>query len=299
VEVSTFQLERIADFTPHIALILNLSPDHLDRHGSFEAYKKLKYRITENQTKSDFLILNAQDNESIADNVQTAATKLFFTTEDTTDNAAWVADGELFISKNGRGLRVLSARDIRIPGPHNLQNAAAAVAATMLFDVDVDVMARVLKKFPGVEHRLESVARVAGIDFVNDSKATNVDSVSYALRSIDTPIHLIAGGRDKGASYEPLVTHGRGRISSIVLIGEARDKMFNTLGQQFAVQFAESLEDAVKICFAQARPGDTVLLSPGCASFDMFDNFEHRGRVFKEAVQNLRNGKNRDETVAR
>ena len=298
VEVSTFQLERIADFAPHIALILNLSPDHLDRHGSFEAYKKLKYRITENQTKSDFLILNAQDNESIADNIQTEAAKLFFTTEGTTDSAAWVADGDLFVAQSGRGLRVISARDIRIPGPHNLQNAAAAVAAAGLFNVDVDVMARVLKNFPGVEHRLETVARVAGIDFVNDSKATNVDSVSYALRSINTPIHLIAGGRDKGASYEPLLTHGRGRISSIVLIGEAKDKMFDTLGRHFAVQFAESLEEAVRTSFAQARPGDTVLLSPGCASFDMFDNFEQRGKVFKAAVAELRSDRKENETIS-
>ncbi|MDH3938992.1 MAG: UDP-N-acetylmuramoyl-L-alanine--D-glutamate ligase, partial [candidate division Zixibacteria bacterium] len=174
VEVSTFQLERIADFNPHIALILNLSPDHLDRHGSFDAYKKLKYRITENQTENDFLILNAQDNEIIADNVQTAATKMFFTTEETTDNAVWVSGGDLFLALSGRGSRVVSARDIRIPGPHNLQNAAAAVAVAGLIGVDVEVMARVLKKFPGVEHRLESVARVAGIDFINDSKATNV-----------------------------------------------------------------------------------------------------------------------------
>lgn len=297
VEVSTFQLERIADFAPHVALILNLSPDHLDRHGSFDAYKQLKYRITENQTETDFLILNAQDIEITADNVQSAATKLFFTTEGTTDNAVRVVDGDLFLTLSGRGSRVVSARDIRIPGPHNLQNAAAACVAAGLFDVDVDVMAQVLKKFPGVEHRLESVARVAGIDFVNDSKATNVDSVCYALRSIDTPIHLIAGGRDKGVSYEPLVTNGRGRISSIVLIGEAKDKMFDTLGRHFAVQFAESLEAAVRTSFAQARPGDTVLLSPACASFDMFDNFEQRGMAFKTAVAELRSDRKENETI--
>lgn len=297
VEVSTFQLERIADFAPNVALILNLSPDHLDRHGSFDAYKQLKYRITENQTESDFLILNSQDKEITADNVQTAASKLFFTTEGGTDHAVWVSGGDLFLAQSGRGMRVVSARDIRIPGPHNLQNAAAAVAAAGLFEVDLDIMARVLKEFPGVEHRLESVARVAGIRFVNDSKATNVDSVCSALRSIDTPIHLVAGGRDKGASYEPMVTAGRGRISSIVLIGEARDKMFDTLGRHFAVQFAESLEEAVRTSFAQAQPGETVLLSPGCASFDMFDNFEQRGNAFKEAVAGLRSDRKENETI--
>ncbi|MDH3939309.1 MAG: UDP-N-acetylmuramoyl-L-alanine--D-glutamate ligase, partial [candidate division Zixibacteria bacterium] len=138
----------------------------------------------------------------------------------------------------------------------------------------------------------------AGIAFINDSKATNVDSVCYALRSIDTPIHLIAGGRDKGASYEPLSTYGRGRISSVVLIGEAKDKMFDSLGRNFAVQFAESLEAAVRTSFAQARPGETVLLSPGCASFDMFDNYEQRGKAFKTAVAELRSDRKENETIS-
>jgi len=297
VEVSTFQLERIADFAPHVAMILNLSPDHLDRHGSFEAYKSLKYRITENQTGDDFLILNAQDREIMGDNIMSSAQKLYFTTEGEVEQGAWIQQGELCLAEGGRGSRIIAARDIRIPGPHNLQNAAAAVTAAALFDVEPETMARVLRTFPGVEHRLESVARVAGISFVNDSKATNVDSVCYALRSIDTPIHLIAGGRDKGAPYQPLVELGKGRIAGVVLIGEAKEKMYETLGRHFPTQFADSLEEAVKISFAQARPGDTVLLSPGCASFDMFDNFEQRGRRFKQAVADLKRDRKENETV--
>ncbi len=297
VEVSTFQLERIADFAPRVAMILNLSPDHLDRHGSFEAYKNLKYRITENQKRDDYLILNAQDKEIMGDNVMTVADKLYFTTEGEVEHGAFVKQGDLCIAQGGRGLRIVSARDIRIPGPHNLQNAAAAVTAATLFDVDPAIMARVLKTFPGVEHRLESVARVAGIDFVNDSKATNVDAVCYALRSINTRIHLIAGGRDKGASYQPLSEYGRGRIASIVLIGEAQEKMYDSLGRHFPTQFADSLEEAVKVSFAQARPGDTVLLSPACASFDMFDNFEQRGKSFKAAVADLKRDRKENETT--
>ena len=172
------------------------------------------------------------------------------------------------------------------------------MTAATLFDVDPAIMARVLKTFPGVEHRLESVSRVAGIDFINDSKATNVDSVCYALRSINTRIHLIAGGRDKGASYQPLLEYGRGRIASIVLIGEAKEKMYDSLGRHFPTQFAGSLEEAVKVSFAQARPGDTVLLSPACASFDMFDNFEQRGKLFKAAVADLKRDRKENETIA-
>jgi len=297
VEVSTFQLERIADFAPHVAMILNLSPDHLDRHGSFEAYKSLKYRITENQTNNDYLILNAQDREIMGDNVTSGARKIYFSAEGVVEQGAYVRQGELCMAHGGRGLRIIAAREIRIPGPHNLQNAAAAVAAAALFDVDPEIMARVLRTFPGVEHRLESVARVAGIEFINDSKATNVDSVCYALRSIDSPIHLIAGGRDKGAPYQPLAALGRGRIAGVVLIGEAKEKMYDTLGRHFPTQFADSLEEAVKISFAQARPGDTVLLSPGCASFDMFNNFEQRGKRFKEAVADLKRDRKENETV--
>jgi UDP-N-acetylmuramoylalanine--D-glutamate ligase len=157
----------------------------------------------------------------------------------------------------------------------------------------------VLVSFPGVEHRLERAGVVAGVTFINDSKATNIDSVRWALRSMETPVFLILGGRDKGAEFEPVAEIGRGKIRAIVAIGEAREKIFNALGRAIPTQFAESLADAVRLCFEMAHPGETVLLSPGCASFDMFDNYEHRGRVFKQIVANLRNGKSLDETVAR
>ncbi len=155
-----------------------------------------------------------------------------------------------------------------------------------------------LRTFPGVEHRLEQIGRVAGVSFINDSKATNVDSVCWALRSIDTPIYLIAGGRDKGSSYEPLIKWGQGKVRSVIAIGEAKDKIFNALGKAFPIEFADSLEKAVQKGFELAHPGETVLLSPACASFDMFENFEHRGRVFKEAVARLKNGIKKNETVS-
>ena len=291
VEVSNFQLETISDFKPHIAMILNLSPDHLDRHGTFEAYKEAKYRITENQTESDYLILNQDDPGTNPDEIKTAAKVLTFSVNDNNESAAFMRDRKLCLIVDGMPEEVISCDDILIPGPHNLQNSAAAIVAANIFGISKNVLKMVLNTFPGVEHRLERLNSVAGINFINDSKATNVDSVCYALQSVDTPLYLIAGGRDKGSPYEPLIPYGKNKIKGIIAIGEAKEKLMNALGRNFPVQFAESMEEAVEICFDMAYPGETVLLSPACASFDMFENFEHRGRVFKTVVANLKNGK--------
>jgi UDP-N-acetylmuramoylalanine--D-glutamate ligase len=288
LEISTFQLERIETFAPHIALILNLTPDHLDRHGTFEAYKKLKYRIAENQDPDDYLILNRQDKDSMTDEIDTRARRLTFSIEDTDDTATLVSDGKLYLREGQKVVPVLGVDEIGIPGPHNLQNASAAVAAASLLGVSPEVMADALRRFPGVEHRLERVDRVAGIEFINDSKATNVDSVTYALRSIDKPIWLIAGGKGKGASYTPIAEFGRDKIKGLVLIGQARQEIFDELGKAFPTEFAESLQEAVRVAFDKAEAGDAILLSPACASFDMFESYEQRGHVFKKAVASLR-----------
>lgn len=297
VEVSNFQLETIADFKPDIAMILNLTPDHLDRHGSFEAYKDAKYRITENQLKEDHLLLNLDSLELMSDKITTEATVHLFSTSSSNEAAVFVEKDTLCWRGQYGTVPIIKTTDIMIPGPHNLQNAAASVCAAMLCGIKPDVAERVLATFAGVEHRLENLGRVAGVSFINDSKATNVDSVCWALQSIDTPIYLIAGGRDKGAPYAPLIKHGKNKIKGILVLGEARDKLFNELGHSFPVVIVDSLEDAVKKGFEMAYPGETVLLSPGCASFDMFDNFEHRGKVFKSAVANLKNGKGKNETI--
>ncbi len=296
VEVSTFQLERIADLKPDVAMILNLAPDHLDRHGTYGAYKRLKYRITENQTSDDVLILNEHDNDSMTDPIESKAQRVLFSAEASDKAGAYVQGGFLRSRHGSDDDQVIAEKEIGIPGPHNLQNAAAATCAARILDVEPEVIGQTLAQFKGVEHRLEMVDRVAGISFVNDSKATNVDSVTYALRSIKNPIHLIAGGRGKGAPYAPIAKYGRDRIKQLVLIGEARETMFDELGKAFPTQFANSLEEAVKICFESALPGETVLLSPACASFDMFETYEHRGRVFKHAVAALRND-TKDATV--
>lgn len=298
VEVSTFQLETIADFKPHVALILNLTADHLDRHGSFEEYKSLKYRVTENQAADDFLVLNMDDAEIIGDSVATPAQKVFFTARDMPEAAAFVRDSYLYVKYGQTESRIIKCSDILIPGPHNLQNAAAAACVATLFEIPAPTIEKVLRSFPGVEHRLEKVGRVAGVNFINDSKATNVDSVCWALRSINTPIYLIAGGRDKGNNYEPLIECGRDKVRGLIAVGEAKEKIFSALAKAFPVQFADSLEEAVRKSFELAHPGETVLLSPGCASFDMFENFEHRGHVFKAAVMRLKNGAKKNETVS-
>ena len=300
VEVSSFQLEAIADFRPHVAVILNVTPDHLDRHGSFDAYRDAKFRIAENQTRDDYLILNIEDPELAKSKVRTEAKTLWFSTrKDDPSSMTFVRDGLLWSRFEGHELAVIKCSEIGILGPHNLQNAAAAVAVGTVFGLPAPAIAQALRHFPGVEHRLEKVGMVAGVTFINDSKATNVDSVCVAIRSMVTPTYLILGGRDKGAPYAPIIEAGSKVIKGLIVIGESRDKIFGELGKSFPTLFAETLEEAVARGFEQAHPGETVLLSPGCASFDMFDNFEHRGRVFKQAVKSLKNGKSKGETVSR
>ncbi|UCC45706.1 MAG: UDP-N-acetylmuramoyl-L-alanine--D-glutamate ligase [Candidatus Zixiibacteriota bacterium] len=298
VEVSTFQLETIESFRPKVAVILNLTPDHLDRHGSFDIYRKLKHRITENQVAGDYLILNRDDPETMAEVPQSAAGRLFFSLSHTEGVASYVEDDALHVLLGHESTGIIDCRDILMPGRHNLQNAAAATLAASLFDVHASIISRVLESFPGVEHRLESLGRVAGVKFYNDSKATNVSSVCVALEAVEEPVYLICGGRDKGSSYDPIAEAGRNKIKGLIVIGEAREKIVAALGKAFEVQLAATLEEAVEAAFEAARPGDAVLLSPGCASFDMFENFEERGHVFKAAVQALTRNSNTNETVS-
>ena len=290
LEVSNFQLEAIEEFAPHIAMILNLTPDHLDRYDGFEDYCKAKYRIAENQRATDYLILNADDPVIDRTTITTDAQKIYFSTARPLPIGVSQRGKSLIGTVGGNEYNIIDINQIRIPGPHNLQNAAAASLAGLLLGIKPEAIAEALKTFPGVPHRMEDAGTVAGIRFVNDSKATNVDSVCYAIRSIDTPIILIGGGRDKGGSYQPIADYGKGKIKEIILIGEAREKMFNALGKIFPVQFAVSMEEAVKKAFEAASPGETVLLSPACSSFDMFKNYEQRGEVFKQLVAGLKNG---------
>ena len=298
VEVSSFQLETVADFRPHAAVILNITPDHLDRHGTMENYKRTKFRITENQGPKEFFITNRDDIELAGASSTSQATKLQFSIKDDKLANTFVRDNALWIRFTGKETRVTSVDEITIAGPHNLQNAAAAVALAMTQEVPVTAMAKALKSFPGVEHRLEKAGVVAGITFINDSKATNVDSVVVAIRSMRTPTYIIMGGRHKGAPYTPIIEVGKPVLKGVIAIGESREKIFNDLGKTFPVIFTSTLEEAVHKGFELAHPGETVLLSPGYSSFDMFENFEHRGQVFKQTVASLKNGKKKSEPVS-
>lgn len=286
-EISSFQLEAIRDFRPAVAVLLNVTEDHLDRHGTIEEYTRLKGRLFENQSENDYAVLNYDCN--ICRKVGS----------DLKSNAVWISQnfagkmpgvylrfGEILSTLSGEELVGLE-RDISIPGPHNRTNALASVAVARLLKVPSVVIRETLREFPGLEHRLERVAVFNGISFINDSKATNVESVYYALQSFDAPIVWIAGGRPKKPDFARLFDLVAIHVRAMVLIGEAKRLLEETFSSFTDRYYANSMEQAVLLAYRLARKGDVVLLSPGCSSFDMFSNFEERGRVFKEIVSQL------------
>lgn len=287
VEVSSFQLETVHRFHPKVAVLLNITEDHLDRHGTFEEYARLKGRLFENQEEGDSAVLCYDDPgcRSLKRNEKPDTvwiSKEFYGRMP----GVYLRFGEILSTVRGEELVGLE-RDISIPGPHNRINALAAVAAAKALGVSNVVIRETLREFPGLEHRLEKVAVLRGVTFVNDSKATNVDSVFYALQSFDTPIVWIAGGRPKKPTFERLRDLVSIHVRAMVLIGEARKLLDEAFGDTRERYYAASLEQATLLAYRLARKGDVVLLSPGCTSFDMFTDFEHRGRVFKQAVLDL------------
>jgi UDP-N-acetylmuramoylalanine--D-glutamate ligase len=287
LELSSFQLERIEEFRPHIASVLNITPDHLDRHPDMKSYVEAKLRVLENQTLDDFVVLNADDDESAKFVSYGKSRKVFFSTQKELDQGAFVRKGRLIARQNGKETEIMETGEIGIKGPHNLSNAAAACAICGILGVSAESTRGALRVFSGVEHRLEKVATVSGVTFVNDSKATNVDSVWYALQSVAPPIILIAGGKDKGGDFRRLAELVSKNVKALILIGEAEGKIREALADLVPTLHADSLQEAVELGFKKASPDDTILLSPGCASFDMFKDYEHRGRVFKTRVKEL------------
>ncbi len=287
LELSSFQLERIEEFKPYVSAVLNLSADHLDRYPDLKSYIDAKLRIFENQTDADFAVLNADDKNSMELALYSSSKKIFFSTKKELELGAFVKDGVLLYKMNGKGEKIIDTKEIGIKGPHNLSNAAAACAVCAVLEVSPVSMRETLKRFKGVEHRLEEVATLSGVKFVNDSKATNVESVWYALQSVKEPIVLIAGGKDKGGDFTKLRELVKSRVKALILIGEAKEKIDQALSDQVPTLHSPSLEEAVKLSFEKAEAGDTVLLSPACASFDMFKDYQHRGEVFKSSVRSL------------
>jgi UDP-N-acetylmuramoylalanine--D-glutamate ligase len=285
-EVSSFQLEWTDAFRPDVSVILNVTPDHLDRHASFEDYLRAKLRIFENQRDSDFAVLNADD-PVIANHRPSYARPCWFSrTRSLADGASVRGQDIVFRAADGETV-LLQRSDIKLRGEHNVENVLAAAASTWLLGTPAAAIAAGVRTFPGVEHRIEFVAEIAGVQYFNDSKATNVDAALKAIDAFPGGLFVILGGKDKGSEYTPLVEPLRQRAKSVLLIGAAAEKIENQIGGKMTTVRAGTLDRAVALASESARPGDTVLLAPACASFDQFDNYEHRGRVFKELVRKL------------
>src|SRR5580658_6294018 len=286
LEVSSFQLESTEQFHPEIAVILNITPDHLDRHGTFENYARAKERIFAAQTPEDFVVLNA-DNARAAQAAPHARSRVYwFSLDRTVPQGAWVEAGHVVYrsAKDATTERIIPLTGIPLKGEHNVENVLASVCAARLAGAPADAIRRAIEKFKAVEHRLEYVATVNGVEFFNDSKATNVDATAKAVAAFNHPIHLILGGKDKNSDYTQLSELLRQHVRAIYTIGSAASKIESQLRGVVSLHSCETLDKAVSAAAAAARPGEIVLLAPACSSFDQFESYEHRGRVFKELV---------------
>ena len=289
VELSSYQLEGIETFRPMVAVLLNITEDHLDRYPSFQAYGKAKGRVFENQGKEDYAVLNADDALTFSFAHRVESQVLLFSRERPVPVGCFLdRGGILFQGPEGRRERYGLER-VKTRGAHNLENLMAAVAASRVCGCPPEALQKVMEEFEGLEHRLEWVREVEGVQFFNDSKGTNVGAVIKSLMSFQEPIWLIAGGRDKEGDYRPLKDLIREKVKGMALIGEAKERMFGALGNGTETVRADSLEEAVEWAWARAKAGEVVLLSPACSSFDMFENYQERGRRFKEIVNGLRN----------
>jgi UDP-N-acetylmuramoylalanine--D-glutamate ligase len=291
LEVSSFQLETIKTFRPRVAVVLNVTPDHLDRHRTFEAYVDAKARIFENQQASDFAVLNADDPTCVAMAARTKSQVFWFSRQKEVQQGAWVRDGNI-VFRDATGQReILQVSEIPLKGGHNLENVLAAVCAGALMGCAPEKIRQAVRDFKAVEHRLEFVATIRGVDYYNDSKATNVDATIKALESFPANIHLILGGKDKGSDYTVLNDLLRQRVKRVYTIGAAAAKIESQIVSSKdggpEVVHAETLENAIRKANAVAQSGDVVLLAPACASFDQFRSYEHRGKMFKEIVRTL------------
>jgi len=295
LEVSSFQLDHIHTFRPKVGVLLNLTPDHLDRYGyDFAQYAAAKYRLFENMGPGDTLIYNADD-ETLAGIVPGAAASrglrlvpISLDADPGGADAAFVRDRTVVLRLHATEDAIMPTAQLALPGRHNLYNSLAAAVAARVMEVRSDVVRESLASFEGVPHRLEFVRELDDVRYINDSKATNVNAVWYALESFDQPIVLIAGGRDKGNDYASLRPLLREKGRAVIALGESAAKVAEGLGSVVpAVEMATSMEEAIRLAQKHAQPGDVVLLSPACASFDLFDNYEHRGDTFKRLVHAL------------
>lgn len=288
-EVSSFQLEGVSAFRPRVAVILNLTPDHIDRHRDFETYQSMKERVFANQTSDDYLVLNYDDPRVRAMAERSKAQVAFFSRRVELESGIYIKDGQITIGWQDKTLSVCPVAALKIPGAHNVENALAACGAAYFAGAAPADMASVLAAFSGVEHRIEPVAAVDGVMYYNDSKATNPESSVKALEAFPGHIVLIAGGRDKNTDLAEFMGLVRERVDHLILLGEARERFSRAAAAAGVANIHEAAgyEEAVDLARKLARPPQVVLLSPACASYDMFGSYEERGKVFKDLVRRL------------
>ena len=288
-EISSFQLETIETFHPKVSAITNITPDHLDRHHTMAEYIRVKERITENQTAQETCVLNYED-EILREFGQKVHTKvIFFSSARVLEQGICLNGDTIELHDGGQVTKILSVKELKLPGLHNYENVMTAVAMTYAYGVPMDEIRHVVRLFTAVEHRIEYVAEKNGVVYYNDSKGTNPDAAIKGIQAMDRPTVLIGGGYDKGSSYKEWIRAFDGKVRCLVLIGATREKIAaeaRECGFE-SIEMADTFEEAFEICVKKAQPGDAVLLSPACASWGMFPNYEVRGRVFKELVKAL------------
>lgn len=295
LEVSSFQLDHIHTFKPHISLLLNITPDHLNRYNNnFDDYAAAKYRITENQSENDFFIYNADDLKVnlLAEELRNKKNKpalWAFSHLQEVNEGAFVRDNEIILKFNQKEEALMSVEEIGLSGQHNLYNGMATALAARAAEIKNETIRESLKSFMGVEHRLELVRVLDGVKYINDSKATNVNAVWFALDSIKEPVTLILGGRDKGNNYKELESLIHDKVHTIIAIGESKNRIKTQL-KNVVLNYKEatSMKDAVNLAHKTAKRGEVVLLSPACASFDMYESYEERGNIFKKEVNSIK-----------
>lgn len=288
-EVSSFQLETIMDFHPQVSAILNITPDHLDRHKTMERYIEIKEGITKNQKENDVCVLN-YDDPVLREFGETLKCKVVYFSSREKLKKGLFLDGDQIVYKDGETVtEIVNIHELKLLGRHNHENVMAAVAIAMNMDVPMDTIRRVVKRFEAVEHRIEFVTERFGVKYYNDSKGTNPDAAMQAIKAMPGPTLLIAGGYDKHSEYDEWIESFGGKVRYLVLIGQTRDKIAECAKRHgfTDIMYAEDLKEAVQVCASYANAGDNVLLSPACASWGMFKNYEERGRMFKEYVRNL------------
>ncbi|HIT63669.1 MAG TPA: UDP-N-acetylmuramoyl-L-alanine--D-glutamate ligase [Candidatus Ventrimonas merdavium] len=290
-EVSSFQLETIMNFRPDVSAILNITPDHLNRHGTMENYIEIKERICANQTEQDWLVLNYDDPvlKEFGEKEGLKPQVLYFSSTQTLKDGLYLDGDDILYSWKGRKETVVNVHELQLLGKHNFENVMAAVAIALRMGVPMDCIRKAVKEFQAVEHRIEFVLERAGVKYYNDSKGTNPDAAIQAIRAMPGPTVLIAGGYDKNSEYDEWIEEFGDKVKYLVLIGQTRDKIAECARRHgfTEIMYAEDMAEAVQVCAAYANTGDNVLLSPACASWGMFDNYEQRGEIFKDCVRNL------------